>query len=71
MADDVDRANELVEKNLQMILGSLQKITLVPTGLCKNCDIKVKPKAIFCSAECREDFDWYSSRKTLNTRGLR
>lgn len=67
MADDVDRANDLAEQQLQDALQKARKVNRTkPTGFCKNCSNAVGDKKIFCDDECREDYEWYTKRKSVN-----
>lgn len=65
MADDVDRGNETAEQTLagyiNRVRASLQHEHLTPSGECYNCGEALPEHLIFCSAECRADYDYRKS----------
>ncbi len=66
MADDVDLANEHAQKELDALLTRRSKETLVAKGVCYDCGEPVKAGLFFCDAECRDDYEWYHSRRRQN-----
>lgn len=59
MADDADRAQEFVERELEALirLSRSAERVLKPQGSCYNCEESLRnPDALFCNKECEEDF---------------
>ena len=57
MADEIDKANESAEIELQARL-SKRLPEVKPNGHCLNCEAKLaNGKRLFCDAECREDYE--------------
>lgn len=65
--DDADRADEHI---LNTILDGIDRahraMDLRATGFCYNCNTVVPYARIFCSAECRDDWDWIQARRRMN-----
>lgn len=63
--DEIDKANELAEMELAARLTH-RRPGITPTGFCLNCEEKLLPKQrLFCSIECREDWDRRGSKAQL------
>jgi RNA polymerase-binding transcription factor DksA len=57
MADEIDKANEVAEVELQARLSKRYK-QVEPTGHCFNCDEKLPPgRRLFCDLDCKEDWE--------------
>ena len=65
--DCIDIANDneetLVQKEITRIRAQGQE--LIRTGECRNCGIKIE-KGLFCSLECRDDYEHYLKVRGLN-----
>ncbi len=58
MSDEADRAYEVTEKFTQAALAAqLAKPRLKPRGYCHNPDCELDTDTLFCSVECRDDYD--------------
>lgn len=61
MADDVDYANDLSEKEanagVARIRANAGRRTLLPTGTCHYCDSLVNSNQLFCDKYCAEDYE--------------
>jgi predicted nucleic acid-binding Zn ribbon protein len=68
MADEADRADENIERQIQSALSKVrQNRGLIPTGLCYYCQEPVRPSALFCDGEdCRNDFDYEQKLRQRN-----
>lgn len=65
MSDDADKAQEIIDKmNEQAAL--LRKPELKFIGFCHNCGEWVAPGRIFCSIECRDDWQREENAKRRN-----
>lgn len=61
MADEIDIANEQVQKALDATMRTLDtKVKENDTGLCVWCGEPVPDKRRWCSAECRDEQERYS-----------
>lgn len=66
MADEIDRANEMAELNLAASL-SVRRSSLSPCGHCYYCDEPVRVGVLFCTADCRDD--WQAEDKIRRIQG--
>ena len=57
MPDEVDLANDHIEREMAIRLKHRRPFNLVPRGSCHNCDGLVKPAHLFCDADCRDDYE--------------
>ena len=56
MVDEVDKANEQVEKSIEVALKNID--TTIPknnTGKCLYCGLDVKDERRWCNADCRDN----------------
>lgn len=67
MADVVDQAQKIQEEALEIALGKQKaKPRTNTTGRCLWCNDSTGPQAMFCDADCRDDYE-----KNRNLRGLK
>lgn len=64
MADDIDRANDQAQQILDMQLRARKPI-LQPKGQCHFCDDELR-FGVFCTAECRDDYEKEQRAKERN-----
>lgn len=64
--DQLDSAQQIEELNLRCCI-SHKKPTLSPVGHCYYCDETVRSGVLFCSSECRED--WEKERRIKQIAG--
>jgi predicted nucleic acid-binding Zn ribbon protein len=57
MADEIDQAQEQIEQHLAFALKSRKRETLRPIGSCRFCEDAIEAGLLFCSADCRDDWD--------------
>ena len=57
MADIIDQAQDLIEKEAASRLAARRFTFLAPTGECYNCGEVVAHDRLFCDADCRDDYD--------------
>lgn len=58
MADEIDIANDQVQKALDMTMRTINtKIDENTTGLCLWCGEPIKDKRRWCSVECRDEHE--------------
>ena len=63
MADEIDIANDEVQKQLNATLKSVDiSIEENNTGKCIWCGKPVKDKRRWCSAECRDEHTLYANK---------
>ena len=58
MVDDVDRANEQVQKSIEDTLKNID--TTIPkniTGECLTCGLSVDNERRWCNADCRDNYE--------------
>ena len=61
MADEIDMANDQVQKALDMTMKTINTtIDENTTGLCLWCGESVKDKRRWCSVECRDEHERHS-----------
>ena len=63
MSDDIDDANEELQKQIDATLSNVN--TEVPdndSGKCIWCETKVKGKERWCSTECRDEHEHYARK---------
>jgi hypothetical protein len=65
MSDNVDRASKIEEKQRQQAL-LMRKPELKAVGFCHLCGDWVEPGRIFCSVDCRDDWDREQAAKQRN-----
>jgi hypothetical protein len=64
MADNVDDANALADLHLNVALAKREVVaSRLFTGSCYWCDALVSAPAVFCDADCRDDFERDSERE--------
>jgi hypothetical protein len=60
MADDIDKANDQVQKTLDSTLRAMRKNSGEPpktlTGKCIWCEEPIRDNRRWCSAECRDTY---------------
>ena len=57
MADIIDQAQDLIEKQDEARMLGRRRQSLQPTGQCYNCEEPLPETRLFCGPECRDDFD--------------
>ncbi len=57
MSDDIDRAQDEVERNLAYALRSRRPLGPEPTGLCSFCESPLGETKRWCDAECRDQWE--------------
>lgn len=72
MADDIDRAQQETEFLLAAALRRTRP-KLIPKGICLSCEIELitidgDPSALFCSVECRDDFEKREKMRRISGR---
>ena len=58
MIDEVDRANEQIEKGIEDTLKNIN--TTIPknvTGRCLSCGLDVEDERRWCNADCRDNYE--------------
>lgn len=57
--DDIDRANDQVDKETEQLINQARKSQpeAAATGACLYCGDEVKPGFRWCSPECRDDWE--------------
>ena len=67
MSDIVDNAQAVEEWELAINLANARRprVTLIACGACYNCEAITPDGALFCDADCRDD---YQRRTTLSPR---
>lgn len=63
MADEADIANDTAELFLNIAKASVP--VAVPSqgiGICIECGVEVEGDRRWCSAECRDEFQWATNR---------
>lgn len=63
MSDDIDRAQNEVERTLAEALRSRRPSGPSPTGRCLHCDEIVSDTQRWCDAECRDQWEALRTRK--------
>lgn len=65
MADDADRAGELIERTeaARISAAKVPQPTLIPTGVCYWCASDIPPGHTFCDSDCRDDWDHHRRRR--------
>ena len=63
MADDADRASDLIELELSTLLAVRRPAASTYTGRCQNCAAHVARPLQFCDADCRDDFEREKKRR--------
>lgn len=64
--DQIDQAEQSIELVKSSKINEIRKQTMTKlpyTGFCHYCDEPVKEGALFCDANCAEDYDWYQKLK--------
>jgi RNA polymerase-binding transcription factor DksA len=61
--DEVDQANDHIEREMQARLSARRLAELQPCGSCYNCGEDIAPGRKFCDIECREDYDHRITRE--------
>ena len=63
MADEIDKANDQIEKAMALTMRTLNtKIEENTTGECLWCGGEVKDKRRWCSVECRDEQQKYERK---------
>lgn len=62
MADDIDRAQNEVDRSLAEALRKRRPAGPAPTGHCLYCDEPVDEDHRWCSIECREGWEREATR---------
>lgn len=71
MADEADNANEQAEQTLASYINQVRKNAsrgLVMMGFCWYCQESIRNQ-LFCSIECREDYDKRLNLNRINGNG--
>ena len=71
MADDVDRSNAMAEVALEAYIAQVRaraNYSLLPVGVCYNCEEPIQGGRLFCDGECRADYDYRVQRNKANGR---
>ena len=67
MSDEVDISNDKAEQLLQAKIAELRRQSeskLQPTGACLNCEEPAPENQVFCTADCRDDYQRRASRNS-------
>jgi hypothetical protein len=67
MSDEADLAAHAEELHLAAALRVRQAV-VEATGFCAHCNDAAPGKAVFCSPDCRVDFEWVQNLKRLSGR---
>lgn len=66
MADEIDRANDVVARMADAAVAEICRAAstpaALPTGFCLWCGLVVTDGARWCDAECRDDWEWANAR---------
>jgi hypothetical protein len=65
MSDEADLAADAEQKHLAAALRVRQPV-VEATGFCAHCNDATPVKAVFCSPECRTDFEWTQKLKRIS-----
>jgi len=57
MADEIDQAQEQIEQQLHFAFMTRQRDNLRPIGACWFCHEELTETMLFCSSDCRDDWD--------------
>jgi len=57
MADEADLAQAQIEMNIRAAFENRQRSNLRPIGRCWFCEEALTKSMLFCSSECRDDYD--------------
>ena len=57
MADEIDRADQEVERNLAQAMRLRKRAAPAATGFCLYCGEVVDEERRWCSIDCREDWE--------------
>lgn len=57
MADEIDQAQANIEQSLELAFKTRKRDSLRPVGRCWYCYEKLVDLVLFCSSECRDDWD--------------
>lgn len=70
MADDADRAAEVIERFEAAAIAAIPATTkaLLPVGQCYYCSKEVEGDLTFCDRDCRDD--WEHERRRRKELGL-
>ena len=67
MADFADDAYALQEQAIAFALSNRMPVGIQAKGACHYCDATLKGAALFCDADCSED--WHLEQKLLQQAG--
>lgn len=62
MSDDIDRAQNEVERTLGEALRQRKPVGPEPTGECLHCGEAVPDQRRWCDADCRDRWEKYRAR---------
>jgi hypothetical protein len=57
MADEADQAQAQIEMNIVAAFANRRRSNLRPIGRCWFCEEELTKTMLFCSSECRDDYD--------------
>jgi predicted nucleic acid-binding Zn ribbon protein len=57
MADEIDQAQHQIEQQLEWAMRTRKRENMAPIGRCWFCEDTLEPTRLFCSADCRDDYD--------------
>lgn len=70
MADEADMAQAQIEQSIEMAFKSRAREALRPIGVCRFCRERVGEALLFCSSECRDDWDREQKLRAQAGRGF-
>lgn len=65
MADEIDRAQDHIEQQLAFAFMTRQREQIRPVGRCWYCKETLTETMLFCSSECRDDWDRERKAKAI------
>jgi hypothetical protein len=66
MADEADQAQRQIEQSLEVALRNRQRSNLKSIGRCWFCEEGLSESLLFCSADCRDDYERLEAAKKRN-----
>jgi hypothetical protein len=63
MADEADQAQAQIEMSIMTAFQNRRRSNLKPIGRCWFCEETLTGALLFCSSECRDDYDRESAAK--------
>lgn len=68
MADEADMAQHQIEQSLALAFKAREREKIRPIGRCWYCYDKLTDLVLFCSADCRDDWDREQKAKARSGR---